>query len=73
MSEFEYFVVIPHRRYPVFPSEHIYDYSKSDSLGEIRFTDFPTEKERYEIAKKFDAEYITVEKRYEYDKLPFEE
>lgn len=41
-------------------------------LGETRFLDFPDDKARQEVAKKYNADYLTIEKRYEYDGLPFE-
>lgn len=71
MSEFEYFAVIGWKR----TIEHTPGVKRGrwERLGEARFESFPDENDRSNVAKNLKADYITIEKRYEYDKLPFEE
>jgi len=40
-------------------------------IGQKRFPKRPTVYDRFAFNKEYDADYITIEKRYEYAELPF--
>lgn len=64
MKEFEYFVMMAWCKPDDLPCAAV--------IGETKLLYFPYEDERKSFAQKHNADYITIEKRYSYEELPFE-
>ena len=71
MHEFEYFAVIGWIE--VFWKDGGEQRTDFKQIGLKKCYSFPDEEERKEMAIKMKATFLTIEKRYEYSNLPFEE
>lgn len=65
MREFEYFVLMARKKPDDLPCAAV--------IGEQKYFSFPHPNERVKFLIETGADYLTIEKRFEYIELPFEE